>query len=224
MIKLIIFDAGGVLYTGSEKIVDEAVKKFLEKHGIYDLRKSKEVWSGLEKLAFVGKISAKEAHKRWLEGVGLSRNLIEEWTEVDKKEIWGKFRRTHAINRLLRNLKKEHILVILSDTIDSKVEKIEKMEIVGINHKILDEIFTSHDIGACKPNKKIFWTVLKRFKVKPKEALFISDAYDELKGAKKLGLITVGFNCDYGDYNIKKLNEINGILQKLNQRKNQGRS
>jgi FMN phosphatase YigB (HAD superfamily) len=91
MIKLIIFDAGGVLYTGSEKIVDEAVKKFLEKHGIYDLRKSKEVWSGLEKLAFVGKISAKEAHKRWLEGVGLSKDLIEEWAEVDKKEIWGKF-------------------------------------------------------------------------------------------------------------------------------------
>jgi hypothetical protein len=27
MIKLIIFDAGGVLYTGSQKIVDKAIKK-----------------------------------------------------------------------------------------------------------------------------------------------------------------------------------------------------
>jgi FMN phosphatase YigB (HAD superfamily) len=40
MIKLVIFDAGGVLYTGSMKIVDEAVKKFLKKHDIHDFKKS----------------------------------------------------------------------------------------------------------------------------------------------------------------------------------------
>jgi FMN phosphatase YigB (HAD superfamily) len=98
---------------------------------------------------------------------------------------------------------------------DSKQEKIEKMKIVGIDHKVFNEIFTSHDLGACKPSRKVFWTVLKKFTVKPKEALFISDACDELKGAKKIGLITIGFKCDCGDYNVKKLNEINEILQKI---------
>jgi FMN phosphatase YigB (HAD superfamily) len=152
---------------------------------------------------------------KWLDSVGLSKDLVDEWAEVNEKEIWGKFRITPIINALLRKMKEEYTLVILSDTMDSKQEKIEKMKIVGIDHRVFDEIFTSHDLGACKPSRKVFWTVLKKFTVKPKEALFISDACDELKGAKKIGLITIGFKCDCGDYNVKKLNEINEILQKI---------
>jgi len=217
MIKLVIFDAGRVLYTGSMKIVDKAVRKFLKKHGIHDFKKSDKVWSKNEKLASIGKISVKEAHERWLEGLGLSRDLVNEWTEIDKKEIWGKFRRTRGINKLLETLKKEYILVVLSDTIDCKQEKIEKMQMLGINHKIFDEIYTSHDLGTYKPSKKAFYTVLKKLKVKPKEAVFISDACDELKGAKKIGLSTVGLNCDGGDHNIKRLDEILKTLQNPNQ-------
>ncbi len=213
MIKLIIFDAGGVLYTGSKEIADRAVRKFLGKHGVFDFKKSDRIWCEIEKLVFTGKISLREAHERWLEGVGLSRDLVDEWTEVDKKEIWRKFRRPPGINRLLRKLKKEYILVVLSDAIDSKLEKIEKMEIVGVDHRIFDEIFTSHDLGVCKPNKKAFWTVLERFDVRPKEALFISDACDELEGAKKIGL-----ECGCGDRNIRNLNEITEILQEVNHR------
>lgn len=216
MIKLIIFDAGGVLYTGSMKIVDEAVRKFLKKHGIHDFNKSDKIWSKNEKLASIGKISVREAHERWLEGLGLSRDLIDEWAEIDKKEIWSKFKRTPRINKLLETLKKEYILVVLSDTIDSKQEKIEKMQILGINHKIFDEIYTSHDLGTYKPSKKAFHTILKKFKVKPKEAVFIGDACDELKGAKKIGLLTIGLNCDGGDHTIRRLDEILKILKNLN--------
>jgi len=217
MVKLVIFDAGGVLYTGSMKIVDEAVKKFLKKHGINDFKKSHKVWSKNEKLASIGKISAREAHERWLEGLGLSRDLIDEWAEIDKKEILSKFRRTPRINKLLQKLKKEYILVVLSDSIFSKQEKIEKMQMLGINHKIFDEIYNSHDLGTYKPSKKAFHTILEKFNAKPKEAAFISDACDELEGAKKIGLLTIGLNCDGGDYNIRRLNEILKILKNLNQ-------
>jgi HAD superfamily hydrolase (TIGR01509 family) len=220
MIKLVIFDAGGVLYTGNMKIVDNAVRKFLKKHGINDFKKSHKVWSKNEKLASIGKISAREAHERWLEGLGLSRDLIDEWAEIDKKEILSKFRRTPRINKLLQKLKKEYILVVLSDSIFSKHEKIEKMQILGINHKIFDEIYTSHDLGTYKPSKKAFHTILKKFNAKPKEAAFISDACDELEGAKKIGLLTIGLNCDGGDYNIRRLHEILKILKNLNQPQN----
>ena len=220
MIKLIIFDAGGVLYTGSMKIVDEAVRKFLKKHGIHDFNKSDKIWSKVEKLASMGKISAREANERWLEDLGLSRDLVNEWTEIDKKEIWGKFKRTPRINKLLQKLKEDYLLVVLSDTIDNKQEKIEKMQILGINHKIFDEIYTSHDLGTYKPSKKAFHTILKKFNAKPKEAAFIGDACDELEGAKKIGLLTVGLNCDGGDYNIRRLHEILKILKNLNQPQN----
>jgi HAD superfamily hydrolase (TIGR01509 family) len=220
MIKLVIFDAGGVLYIGNMKIVDNAVRKFLKKHGINDFKKSHKVWSKNEKLASIGKISAREAHEKWLEGLGLSRDLIDEWAEIDKKEISSKFRRTPRINKLLQKLKKEYILVVLSDSIFSKQEKIEKMQMLGINHKIFDEIYTSHDLGTYKPSKKAFHTVLEKFDAKPKEAAFISDACDELEGAKKIGLLTIGLNCDGGDYNIRRLHEILKILKNLNQPQN----
>jgi len=220
MIKLVIFDAGGVLYTGSMKIVDEAVKKFLKKHGINDFKKSDKIWSRTEKLASIGKISVKEAHERWLNGLGLSKELAHEWSKIDKKEIWGKFKRTPRINKLLQKLKEDYLLVVLSDTIDSKQEKIEKMQILGINHKIFDEIYTSHDLGTYKPSKRAFHTVLKKFNVKPKEAVFISDSCDELKGAKEIGLLTIGLNCSSGDHNIRRLDEILRILQNLNQPQN----
>lgn len=94
------------------------------------------------------------------------------------------------------------------------------MEIVGVDHRVFDETFTSHDLGALKPSKKGFWTVLKKFKVKPNEALFISEACEELNGAKKIGLMTIGFECNCGDRKIKKLSEINDIIQKSNQTSN----
>jgi len=213
VIKLIIFDSGGVLYDGSQRIVDDAVRRFLKKHGGSDFNQSERVvWPRFEKLASVGRISMREAHERWLEGIGLPRDLADEWAEIIRKDVWGRFRRTPGINELLRKLKSNYILVVLSDTIESTQEEIDKLKIVGVDHTAFAEIFTSHDLGACKPSRKAFTTVLKQFKVSPKEALFIGDSRDELEGAKKIGLTTIGFKSQGGDYNIKNLDEVNKIL------------
>jgi putative hydrolase of the HAD superfamily len=215
VIKLIIFDAGGVLYNGNQKIVDKAVKRFLRKHGVYDFDLNDRAWPKIERLVKIGKISLKEAHERWLEAVGLRKDLLREWQDVNRKEIWGKFKRTPGINKLLAKLKKNYKLAVLSDTIESRPEKIEKMEIIGVNHKIFDEIFTSHDLRACKPSRKTFSAVLKKFDVEPKEAVFVGDASDELEGAKRIGLVAIGLNSNGGDFKVKKLDEIQNILQDL---------
>jgi putative hydrolase of the HAD superfamily len=216
MIKLVIFDAGGVLYAGNREVVVKAVEGFLEKHGVHDYAESDRVWSRIEKPLSVGKMDLRQAYEKWLKGVGLHKDLIDEWLEVDKKEIWSKFRITPGINRLLAKLKKNYILAVLSDTIATKSKKIEEMEIVGVNHRIFSEVFTSHDLGLCKPNKKAFHAVLERFNVKPSEAVFVGDACDELSGARKLGLVTIGFGCMGGDFRIKRLDEIQDILRELN--------
>ena len=208
VIKLIIFDAGGVLYNGNQKIVDKAVKRFLRKHGVYDFDMNDRAWPKIERLVKIGKISLKEAHERWLEAVGLRKDLLREWEDVNRKEIWGKFKKTPRINKLLVKLKKNYKLAVLSDTIESRPEKIEKMEIIGVNDKIFDEIFTSHDLGACKPSRKTFSAVLKKFDVEPNEAVFVGDASDELEGAKRIGLVAIWFNSNGGDFKVKKLDEI----------------
>jgi FMN phosphatase YigB (HAD superfamily) len=216
VIRLIILDAGGVLYKGSQRTVEKAVRGFLAKHGIHDFEKSDEIWYKIDKLVTVGKISLREAQERWLEALGLHKDLVDEWNDVDKKEIWGKFRRTPGINRLLAKMKEKYTLVVLSDTIGSKSKKIEEMEIVGVDHRVFDEIFTSHDLGVCKPSKKAFHTVLERFGFNPHETVFVSDGSDELVGAKRIGLVTIGFNCSGGEYSMKKPDEILGILENLN--------
>jgi FMN phosphatase YigB (HAD superfamily) len=216
VIKLIIFDSGGVLYDARQEILDEAVKRFLEKHGVDDFNKCERVvWPKFEKLAIVGRISVREAHEGWLEGCGLPRDLADEWEEIIRKDVWGRFRRTPGINGLLKRLKDNYILVVLSDTIESKQEKIDQLKIVGVDHTAFAEIFTSHDLGARKPSRKAFTTVLREFGVNPEEALFIGDSRDELEGAKKIGLTTIGFKCESGDYHIKELNEMSKILSCL---------
>jgi FMN phosphatase YigB (HAD superfamily) len=216
VIKLIIFDSGGVLHDGSQEIVDEAVKRFLEKHGVSDFHESERVvWPRFEKLASVGKISTREAHEGWLEGSGLPESLADEWEEIIRRDVWGRFRRTPGINALLSKLKSEYILVVLSDTIESKQETIDKLKVVGVNHTAFAEIFTSHDLGARKPSRRAFSPVLRKFKVNPDEGLFIGDSCDELEGAKKIGITTIGFKCEGGDFTIKKLNEINKILSRI---------
>jgi putative hydrolase of the HAD superfamily len=216
VIKLIIFDSGGVLYDAGQEIVDQAAKRFLEKHGANDFNRCERVvWPRFQKLASVGRISVREAHERWLEDSGLPRDLAEEWEEIIRRDVWGRFRRMPGINKLLKNLKNNYILVVLSDTIESKQEVIDKLKIVGVDYTAFAEIFTSHDLGALKPSRKAFMTVLREFGVKPEEALFIGDSRDELEGARKISLTAVGFKCQSGDYNMKRLNEINKILSCL---------
>ena len=222
MIKLVIFDAGDVLYKGSKKeVVREVVSSFLAKHGVKDLEKALkiggEVWSRVEKLVKIGKMSLREAHEKWIEALGLNRKLVSEWSEIEKSEIRFKlFKRTPHVNETLKILKRKYKLAILSDTVLSKEEMIQKLQALKIDYKLFDEIFTSHDIGYEKPHKEAYLTVLRYFNVRPEEAVFVGHAKDEIEGAKKIGLTTVVFadkNVE-GDYFVKQFDDLPKILDK----------
>lgn len=58
--------------------------------------------------------------------------------------------------------------------------------------KYFDDAIFSCDAGWLKPDPRIFELGVNRFKVSPKDCLFIGDGgSDELKAAKKLGMTTV---------------------------------
>jgi HAD superfamily hydrolase (TIGR01509 family) len=46
-------------------------------------------------------------------------------------------------------------------------------------------------MGYKKPDREVYLTVLKYFKVKPKEAIFIGHDKKELEGARKVGVKTL---------------------------------
>jgi epoxide hydrolase-like predicted phosphatase len=51
-----------------------------------------------------------------------------------------------------------------------------------------DKMIISAEVGAAKPEPKIFQIALEQFGVKPKEAIFVDDFLPNIKGCEKVGI------------------------------------
>ena len=56
-----------------------------------------------------------------------------------------------------------------------------------------DKMIISAEVGAVKPEPKIFQIALEQFGVKPKEAVFVDDFYINIEGSEKVGMKGIHF-------------------------------
>jgi epoxide hydrolase-like predicted phosphatase len=56
-----------------------------------------------------------------------------------------------------------------------------------------DTMIISAEVGAMKPEPKIFQIALEQFGVKPKEAVFVDDFYINIEGCEKVGMKRIHF-------------------------------
>lgn len=56
-----------------------------------------------------------------------------------------------------------------------------------------DKMVISAEVGAMKPEPKIFQIALEQFGVKPKEAVFVDDFYINIEGCEKVGIRGIHF-------------------------------
>jgi epoxide hydrolase-like predicted phosphatase len=56
-----------------------------------------------------------------------------------------------------------------------------------------DKMIISAEVGAMKPEPKIFQIALEQFGVKPKEAVFVDDFYINIEGCEKVGMKGIHF-------------------------------
>jgi epoxide hydrolase-like predicted phosphatase len=56
-----------------------------------------------------------------------------------------------------------------------------------------DKMIISAEVGAMKPDPKIFQIALEQFDVKPKEAVFVDDFYINIEGCEKVGIKGIHF-------------------------------
>jgi epoxide hydrolase-like predicted phosphatase len=56
-----------------------------------------------------------------------------------------------------------------------------------------DKMIISAEVGAIKPEPKIFQIALEQFGVKPKEAVFVDDFYVNIEGCEKVGMKGIHF-------------------------------
>ncbi|MDE1855845.1 MAG: HAD-IA family hydrolase [Candidatus Micrarchaeota archaeon] len=221
MIKLIIFDLGDIFYDTHlhSRLFEAEFKNFLKKYDVKrNMMEIDRLWDYLHPLASNGRITAKEAHGIQLKHMGLAKRLLPEFSSIEYRTFSKVALKESSMPKTLRLLKKKgYRLAILSDSIVTTREVMLRLKRLGIA-EFFDGVFTSSGIGYAKPDRKSYRTVMKAFKVKPFETIFVAHDKDELAGAKKLGIKSVSYlGVKFGDYYMRKFPELLEVLAKLGQ-------
>jgi putative hydrolase of the HAD superfamily len=181
-IKVFLFDAAGVLF---EKNL--AVGEALEN----ELGLSKEaqlpIWNELHRKLSSGKLSVKDFFNKLSELFDIEPENIR---DVFVQSFEDSFKPMPGMEELLAKLKsKGNKLAVLSDTTPLFNESRKKFDI----YKYFDKVFLSYEIGALKPDSKMYETVIKDYKLEPSDFLFIDDQEKNVLAARQLGMQAVVF-------------------------------
>ncbi len=195
--SVIVFDLGNVLLNFDYNIAVEKLdkiefglgKKFLEYH-----KSNYHIHRSFEK----GEIDEKQFIKRALAAVDYkvdAESFCKIYSEI--------FTPNDKVISLLPKLKKKYELILLSNTdpLHKKYGWESYSFLPYFDHKVL-----SFEVGAAKPEAKIYETVERLSKVVPQEHLYIDDIADYVAMAKKLSWDSIQFlnyNQLYSELNVR---------------------
>ncbi|MEI7750528.1 MAG: HAD family phosphatase [Candidatus Omnitrophota bacterium] len=182
-IKAVIFDLGNVLVNYDVK---KAAKRFSAVSGL----STQEIWkrfflSRFEQAYTRGQISTREFHRIACKTLDISMPLAtfsHYWNDI--------FWENPGMERLLVRIKKHYPLYLISNTNKLHYTHLRK------HFKLLRHFkqrFPSHEVGARKPDLKIYRRVLKKIGLRPEETVFIDDMKSFIKGARKTGMHAIHF-------------------------------
>jgi putative hydrolase of the HAD superfamily len=178
MIKVIIFDADGVLVHSERRFS----KTLAEKHGI-SLETTLPFFAGPFQESLVGNADLKEIILPYLEKWGWDKGidvLLDYWflleSKTDKKII-----------EYIQKLRQKGILCLLA-TNNEKYRFQYMMEKMGLAN-VFDKTYSSAHLGHKKPNQEFFAKIHEKLKdIKKNEILFIDDSVENIEGAKEFGI------------------------------------
>lgn len=193
MIKAIYFDWGHTFVKSFTKNRSRKIDKILSPFGFnwqsfypywrefYILRSSGAIKSDSEFETFIRRVTKKEIPVKEIIKITIKSHLI------PKEHI-----------EIVKRLKKKYKVGILSNNVQGWVNQVIKNYKL---EKLFDAIIISSKIEERKPNAKIYYEALKKFNLKPNEAVFIADEVaEDLVGASGLGIKTIWFNTDAKDF------------------------
>jgi len=130
--------------------------------------------------------------------------VVEE--SVGRKHLWEvTLQKLPHLDEVLMELKSRgYKLGLITNTVVSREEHV-RMALRRIDiEKYFDVVVTSVDVGFNKPDEKIFFTALKAFNVKPKEAVMVGNRISsDILGGNRIGMKTILYK-----WNERYLNEI----------------
>ena len=173
IIRAVIFDCFGVLYTGSLVELANRCRTEEDVKAFYDLTRaadhgfvSREDY--IDQVTNLTQLSSREV-------VGL----------MDNAQI-----RSSGVFAYARELKtRGYRVAVLSNIGCDTIQKLFTDE----DYQLFDEIIASGDIGITKPHLTAYDRALDKIKVLPHEAIMIDDSYANVSGATEAGLHGVVF-------------------------------
>lgn len=192
MIKNIIFDLGNVLVNVHfERFRDELIKAGTGRKNFEELFHSKELKSKFES----GAVSNKEFLQMVKHKLGINvsqKKFIDLFSDMFTViPEMGNFIKKLALENKFR-------LILLSNTNSYHFNYIKrKFDYI----RLFNKYALSYKLKMIKPSPTIYEMVLKRYKLKPDETLFIDDLEDNCKAAEKSGIKTI---CYKGYKSFKK--------------------
>jgi putative hydrolase of the HAD superfamily len=211
-VRLVIFDGGQVIYDvrDAEKEFIKYYRNFLRNFNI-SLEEQSKLWWKVYPKAVRGKITLRKANEIIYKKLGIPKSKLSERLRKDKEIILKFIKLNKNVKQTLLKIKNLGIKVaILSDTVHPLKWRTELLKKLGlIKGKHYDKLFLSNQIGFEKPEKGAYLAVLKYFKTKPSEAIFVGHDKDEIEGAKKLKIKTISYRgYKKADFYIKDLKEV----------------
>ena len=188
-IKNIIFDLGAVIINIDLQITFQA---FAERIGspidqIISQFHHNDFWNDYE----TGKVKDNDFRKY------VKDNLYSGLTDDEIDFMWNKLLLDLPVERLtlLQKLKAKYRLFLLSNTNYIHIKEVNK-RIAGIFEEkdiagYFEKAYYSYEIGLRKPGVEIYHYVLNDKNLNPEETLFLDDNFDNILGAKKLGIKTI---------------------------------
>ncbi|MCL5680280.1 MAG: HAD family phosphatase [Candidatus Marsarchaeota archaeon] len=181
MIKLIIFDLGGVLVLYDDK----DYYSYLSKRYAIPEKKISNVASKYNAALYKGKIKNNKFLKSMSKELGIQRSKLN-----PEKYFLKKARLNKELLKFAERLRTNYKVVILTNIYFSRYNSAMKI----LKKESFDGIIASCFIGMMKPNKNIYRYVLKKYKVEPKEAIFVDNLSGNVSGARSLGINGILFS------------------------------
>ncbi len=184
MIKTIVFDLGNVLIPFDYNRLLNKLNQYSEGLGERFYNRYKDNYH------------VHRSYEKWEMKEEEFLDVMMEWTEnkVEREEFCkiysDLFEENKEVSSLLPKLKENHLLVLLSNT--NYIHQKYGWEKYGFL-KYFDKLVLSHEVGAVKPEEKIYRAVMEFSGCKPEEHLFIDDITEYVEAAKSLGWNAVRF-------------------------------
>jgi HAD superfamily hydrolase (TIGR01509 family) len=196
--RAVFFDAHGVLYDRVDAY--PRLRALLRQWKIAE-RTDAELRPAVEAVvrrAMIGQASEREVFLAYLDAYGVTDATRRKEGCRAQAADHGDIRLIEGVIPTLRALRARGLrLGVITDTVAVTAEKLAWLRAAGLD-LAWDAFANSREVGARKPDARIYLTALEQAGVHADEAVFVGHSARELIGAKAVGMATVAFQPDPG--------------------------